>query len=46
LNQPSPDEAAAQAQVAAPQRAEYLREAQAEPSRAALMATLTSSLSR
>jgi hypothetical protein len=38
------DEADAQAQVAAQERAEYLREAQTERARAALMATLTSSL--
>lgn len=38
------DEAAAQAQVAAQERAAFIREAQAERDRAALMATLTSSL--
>jgi hypothetical protein len=40
------DEALAQAQVAKEERAEYLREGQAERSRAALMSTLTGSLSR
>jgi hypothetical protein len=39
------DEAKAQAQMAAEERAEYLREAQGERSRAALMSTLTSALS-
>jgi hypothetical protein len=40
------DEAAAQGQIAAQEQAEYMREAQAERARAALMATLTGSLSR
>jgi hypothetical protein len=38
------DGASSQAQVAAQERAEYVREAEAERARAALMATLTSSL--
>jgi hypothetical protein len=40
------DQAEEQAQVAKEERAEYLREAEAERSRAALMSTLTGSLSR